>query len=470
LVTLFENGLRVTIHKNVGTEGSLNQLDMFQNIRLTHISMILSILFMCLIFQMPYSIHGEVPKQAIQIPTGTIYHSTIVVNDPKLKAELVTNQLEFPTTMDFLGPNDILVLEKGNGTVMRVNGSLVSGPLLDVNVATGVEQGMLGIAITKDRTNDKYPRYVYLYYTEAKIKDGGEPVGNRRYRYELVRDKLLNPKLILNLPVSPGPFHNGGKIRIGPDNNIYIIIGDLFRAESNDFQITKAQNMKNGREPNGIGGILRLTENGQAVGNGILGKEYPLNLYYGYGIRNGFGIDFDPVTGNLWDTENGPNFGDEINLVEPGFNSGWRKVQGIWKVNGSRVSDAVENHPLGLEDFGLRGKYSPPELSWKRHYGITSLKFYNSTVLGEQYENGIFVGDYHFGNIYYFQLNQDRTALFLNGRLIDKVADDNEEVKKKMFATGFSLGISDIQVGPDGYLYIVAHGQGSIYRVCPQNN
>ena len=59
-----------------------------------------------------------------------------------------------------------------------------------------------------------------------------------------------------------------------------------------------------------------------------LEMQHSLNKYYAYGIRNSFGIDFDPVTGNLWDTENGPGFGDEINLVEPGFNSGWSRVQG----------------------------------------------------------------------------------------------------------------------------------------------
>ena len=136
-----------------------------------------------------------------------------------------------------------------------------------------------------------------------------------------------------------------------------------------------------------------------------MGKTYPLNLYYAYGIRNGFGIDFDPVTGNLWDTENGPNYGDEINLVKPGFNSGWKKVQGIWKVNGTRVEDVIENHPSDLlVDIGGQGKYSPPELTWKRHYGITALKFYDSTVLGNQYKNNIFVGDFHFGNIYHFAI------------------------------------------------------------------
>jgi hypothetical protein len=56
-----------------------------------------------------------------------------------------------------------------------------------------------------------------------------------------------------------------------------------------------------------------------------------MNLYYTYGIKNNFGIDFDPNTGNLWDAENGPEYGDGLNLVKPGFNSGWITVQGIWK-------------------------------------------------------------------------------------------------------------------------------------------
>lgn len=408
--------------------------------------------------------HGE---PAIQNPTGIIFNPNIV-NDSRLKVDLVTNRLTFPTTMDFLGPNDLLVLEKSTGKVMRVSGSILSGPLLDVNVATGQERGMIGIAITKDSADDKLPKYVFLYFTESKLKDGGEAIGNRLYRYELMDDRLTNPKLILDLPVNPGPFHNGGLIKIGPDNNIYVMVGDLFRSETNDSQITKTQNIKNGEEPIGIGGILRLTEQGYPVDNGMLGKEYPLNLYYAYGIRNGFGMDFDPLTGNLWDTENGPNFGDEINLVEPGFNSGWRQVQGIWKVNGSRVVEVVEHNPSNLVNFEGQGKYSPPELSWKRHHGITSLNFYNATTLGLQYKNGLFVGDYHFGNIYHFQLNENRTGLNLNGILADKVADNNKELGEKMFATGFGLGISDIEVGPDGYLYVVAHGQGSIYRVYPE--
>ena len=79
----------------------------------------------------------------------------------------------------------------------------------------------------------------------------------------------------------------------------------------------------NGSEPDGRAGIIRFNQDGKPLRSGIIGSAPILNMYYAYGIKNIFGFDFDPVTGKMWDTENGPTFGDEINLVEPGFNSGW---------------------------------------------------------------------------------------------------------------------------------------------------
>ena len=161
------------------------------------------------------------------------------------------------------------------------------------------------------------------------VSDEGT-VGNNLYRYELKDDKLINPKLLLHLPAWPAPAHNGGVVKIGPDNNLYLTVGD-FVGSVNETSRTKAQNYKNGTEPDGRGGILTLTQDGKPVSNPILGNEIPLSFYYAYGIRNSFGIDFDPVTHMLWDSENGPDYGDEINLVEPGFNSGWHKIQGLWE-------------------------------------------------------------------------------------------------------------------------------------------
>jgi aldose sugar dehydrogenase len=389
------------------------------------------------------------------------------INDPTLKAELVAKGLEFPTSMTFIGPDDILVLEKNKGTVKRiVEGQILGEPLLDVNVASDIERGMLGIATKKD-TAMRYP-YVYLYFTESESRDGEDleseeeekkdPLGNRLYRYELADNRLVNPKLLLNLPAHPHPAHNGGKLMIGPDNNIYLTIGDI-KGYKDESSVTRAQNVRDGTEPDGRAGILRFTLDGQPVPNGaIIGDEEPMNFYYAYGIRNSFGMDFDPVTGKLWDTENGPGYGDEINMVEPGFNSGWMSVQGIWTPD-EELRDKVgvfdPEGSSGLEDFDGRGKYSPPQFTWEETLGPTALKFLNSSELGERYRNDMFVADFNRGNIYNFDLDIDRTGLSLRGQLADKVANNMTELEDVILASGLG-SITDMDVGPDGNLYILS--------------
>ena len=325
--------------------------------------------------------------------------------------------------MTFIGPNDILVTEKNTGTVQRIlNGEILEEPILDVNVNGEDERGLLGIAASNNSTVGK--TYVFLFYTEAErgtqvgegedddndgeeqtsTGDGGQPIGNRLYRYELSenRSKLVNPKLLLDLPYQPGPAHNGGAITIGPDNNIYLAMGELTPTSygQGDYRF-KVQNYEDGQEPDGRAGILRVTQDGDTV-EGLIGDKYPDDIYYAYGIRNSFGIAFDPLTGNLWDTENGPSFGDEINLVEPGFNSGWAKVLGIWNIEeaineegdreiikGDAISGDINDI---LFNFNGSGKYSSPELTWDQTIAPTSIAFLNSSNLGSQYENDMFVG------------------------------------------------------------------------------
>jgi glucose/arabinose dehydrogenase len=376
------------------------------------------------------------------------------IKDPNLGVELVSSDgLELPTSMAFLGPDDILVLEKEKGTVQRiVNGKLLPTPVLTVDVATEVERCMCGIAVSK---SDSGTVYVFLYFTEADGSDSSEPIGNRLYRYEWVNDQLVNPILLLDLPATPGPRHNGGVVRIGPDNNVYVIIGDV------DGHETLAQNQESGEEADGTSGILRITQDGKPVGSSILGDSYPLNLYYAYGIRNSFGFDFDPVTGNIWDTENGPGYGDEINLVEPGFNSGWLEITGM-----SSNTDDFDPE-VDLVSFDGKGKYSDPEYEWTVTLGPTAVKFLNSDKLGAEYVNDVFVSDVVTGRIYHFDLNEDRTELVLEGPLADKVAETRDTgIEDIVFAEGFG-GITDLEVGPDGYLYVVSLGHGSIYRILP---
>jgi glucose/arabinose dehydrogenase len=478
----------------------------------------LLLLFIYSFFTTFAAVIDEEKKGQEEIPT---------INDPNLKVITVAQGLKRPTGMAFLGPNDFLVLEKNTGIVKRiVNGTVLSSPVLDVAVANEKERGMLGIAIKSsnltiekhedklDKGGDNNSTFVFLYYTESSGKDGNDdcplinycneetaPEGNKLYRYQFYHGKLVNPELLLDLPASPGSDHIGGHIEIGPDANIYLISGDghscsygsCNNGTKNTVLYSKSANEKNGIDPNGRGGILRVTQEGLAVSDkgkiGILGEGDPINKYYAYGIRNSFGFDFDPLTGKLWDTENGPAFGDEINLVNPGFNSGWSKIQGMWPITNITLllpqglippyrgyfesdKDTLLNRKsidkAELVDFDGRGEYSDPEFIWNLTVGLTALKFLDSDKLGEKYENDLFVGDYSHGRLYHFDLDSGRTKLALNGSLTNKIAhtSDNEELGQIIFGSGFEA-VTDLEVGPDGYLYVVSLKSGKIFKIVP---
>ena len=435
-----------------------------------------------------------------------------VINDPNLRMEDIATDLNHPTAIAFLGSSDdIIVTDKDNGTVRRIIGGVIQPePLVDVAVANNNdtnERGLLGMGVAKQ---NETTTYVFLYFTESGGGQDGDdsngivPAGNRLYRYELVENananstsaELINPKLLLDLPARPGPRYNGGPLLVTQNQNdtiVYLMIGDL------DHRMSQAENYEDGPPPDGTGGILAVDAEGNAITNPVLlaqvngdeengdeengdeengdeengdeenGDEENgdedigmLPYYFSYGLRNGFGMALDPVTGYLWDTENGPDSFDEINLVLPGFNSGWAAVQGPASAPENDGVDIEED----LEDFGGTGVYRDPEFAWQNTVGVTAINFLNSTALGEQYANDMFVGDINNGRLYHFDLNPDRTGLLLEGVLEDRVADSAQELDSVLFGTGLR-SISDIEVGPDGYLYLVLYGPGKIIRIAP---
>ena len=380
-----------------------------------------------------------------------------IIKDPNLQAELFVEGLSWPTSMAFIDNNNILVLEKEQGTVRLIsNGILQEEPVLEVDVDSKGERGLLGIVImNKDA--------IFLYYT-ASSKDN-EQLRNRVYQYQWNEERLVNPILILDLPAIPGPNHDGGKLIIGPDNYLYTVIGDLNHEG-------KLQNFVDGPEPDDTGVILRVNpmDGSPAPDNPFTNNDNNLlllNKYYAYGIRNSFGIAFDPITGILWDTENGPSEYDEINVVKPGFNSGWQQVMG--PISKSKITeDELVNFP--------NSKYADPVFSWLPSIGITDIEFLNSSKLGDKYANNIFVGDIGDltdGILYYFEVNEDRTGIKFDSnnqaRLTDLVTDNEEEISAIALGTSFG-GITDIETSPEGFLYILtldreSDGEGKIYRI-----
>jgi aldose sugar dehydrogenase len=472
--------------------------------RRSHLSYGTLFLLIILLINLPLAADGQEEPEVdpFSIPAD---EEPAAVHDPNLEEEEIVAGLYHPTAMVFVGnsSDDIIVIEKDNGTVRRVIGGVVQPePLLDLAVANNNgtnERGLLGLGIAKQ---NETTTYVFLYYTESgggqdgDDSDGIVPAGNRLYRYELVQNvdgssELINPKLLLDLPARPGPRYNGGPLLVSQNQNntvIYLLIGDLDHHES------QTENFEDGPPADGTGGILAIDVEGNPLPSPVImsqvsaeeengeeengeeengeeengeeenGEEDTgmLPYYFAYGIRNGFGLALDPVSGYLWDTENGPSYFDEINLVLPGFNSGWADVQGPASAPENEQADVEED----LVDFGGAGEYRDPEFSWQIPVGLTAMNFLNSAALGPQYENDLFVGDINHGRLYHFDLNQDRTGLVLEGVLEDKVAANVGELNSVILGTGFR-SVTDIEVGPDGYLYILMFGPGKIFRIVP---
>jgi len=367
--------------------------------------------------------------------TIPVFAEPLIV-DPNFEVEKFVDDLFLPTSMEFIG-EDILILQKNDGKIFLIREGIIQPePVLDVEVSNIGERGLLGIVY--------HDSMVYVYFTESD-RDGGESFGNKIYKYEWDGKILKNPILVKELPGGPASFHNGGKMVVGLDGMIYAIIGD------NDKD-GPLQNYDSGKLDDTS--IVLLVNHDESIVKPSL-SENPLEHYYAMGIRNSFGLAIDPVTGNLWDSENGPDSYDEVNLVEPKFNSGWEKIQG----------PSTENQRKTLPNLG-DFEYSDPEFSWNYAVAPTGLTFVDSKYF-PNYNNSLLVGSFNFGSIFEFKLNKDRTGfVFTESSLNDKVANREENQRELVFGIDFG-GITDIKVGPDGFIYVVSITDGAIYKIMP---
>jgi glucose/arabinose dehydrogenase len=377
------------------------------------------------------------------------------VNDQSLNVEAFVEGLNSPTSMAFLDSNNIMVLEKDGQVRLVSNGQLQPQPVLEIPVDSQSERGLLGIAVQDNTSSENNSnqngdiKNIFLYYTT--VDEVSDELKNMVYKYTWNGQTLENPTPILDLPAIPGPNHDGGKLMLGPDNYLYGVIGDL----NHDGML---QNFPEGSSPDDSGIIFRInaTDGTPAADNPFSSDpDDPLSKYFAYGIRNSFGLAFDPVTKTIWDTENGPASNDEINIVDPGFNSGWQTIMGPISSSGNTESDLVN----------FEGShYADPVLTWLDPPALTDIEFLNSTSLGEAYYNNMFVGDNNNGNLYYFEMNPERNGLVVDA-ISDLVVDNEEEQDSIIFGSGFG-SITDLVTGPDdGYLYVLSFGNGIIYRI-----
>ena len=481
--------------------------------------------------------------------------------DRSLRLRTVISGLNLPIGLAFLGRNDMFVLEKNSGRVLRVVDGQVTAAVLDLGVNNASERGLLGIAL-----HPRFSRvpFVYLFWTcrssapptdqffpdEERCLDANmfaadsanvlevPLLGNRVDRFTWDGSLLHYDRNLIMLrafqndaaPTPPGQGdssqpprgnHNGGVIRFGPDRKLYIQFGDNGRrGQMQNLQNgpggpTRADDQFGGPEPDDAhltGVILRLNDDGSTPADNPffragarIGGEVGANIQkvYAYGIRNGFGMTFDPRSGFLWEQENGDDSFSELNRVEAGFNSGWVQIMGPpdrirqYKTIETTVTPSPPD-PNATTYFGLQqlrwspenianspgqalrrlfvlpgAHYSAPEFSWKFEVAPGGIGF-AGRGLGSRFDGDLFMAAarpaLQGGHLFRFELTEDRRRIATDDRrLRDRVADnrhkfDVTESESLLIGRNFGVG-PDVQTGPNGNLFIVSLSNGAVYEI-----
>ncbi len=387
------------------------------------------------------------------------------VDDPAISISTHFSGLDQPTGLRFVGndADEFFAIEKATGRVKHVQAGSAS-TALDLAVNFDSERGLLGIELDPQFADNSY---VYLYYSDTSQSDDNniDWRANVLSRWQWDGSALTNETILMEILdddlTGSGPNHDGGPIKFGPDGALYLQLGDL-----NRDRYEQNIDPDSGPESAMVGGIARLNaaDGSPAAGNPFLDHaNSDFHKWYTYGVRNGFGMAFDPLTDRLWATENGPGSYDEINYVTAGQNSGWKRIMGPEARDSSDPNDLIDLSSSG-------STYSDPEFSWADTIGVTSIQFLADTVLaGAGYEDAILVGDNNTGRVYLFRLNASRDALVFDdpGISSDLVADDAAEVDSVVFGSGFGV-MTDLLPGPDGALYAVSLSAGEVYRIVPE--
>jgi glucose/arabinose dehydrogenase len=421
--------------------------------------------------------------------------------------------------MAFIGANDFFVLEKATGKVQRIQNGVLQSTVLDLAVNSASERGLLGIAL---HPSFALNGYVYLFWSESTTGgdttniDASPLLGNRVDRYIWNGTTLTFDRKLISLralqqdsgQTSRGN-HNGGVLRFGHDGKLYIIFGDngrrgLLQNITSGGPVPDDQ--FGGPEPDDAhmtGVILRLNDDGTTPADNpffnastSLSGEAAANIkkIFAYGVRNSFGMAFDPLTGNLWTQENGDDSFDELNRVRPGFNGGW--IQAIGPINRVAEYKSIESTygagnlqqlrwaPSNIADtpqaalsrlYMIPGaQYVDPEFSWKYAVAPSPIGFVKGRGLGPDYESDLLVGASRVtlanGYLFRFNLSADRQHFsFSDPDLADLVADNLDKfdlAESETLLVGRDFGITtDIQTGPNGSVFIVSLSNGAVYEI-----
>jgi glucose/arabinose dehydrogenase len=321
-----------------------------------------------------------------------------------LKAVPVKTGLNGPAGFTFAADGNIWYLERGTGEIRILNRTTGRDHLFwkISNVNGDGERGALGIAL-----HPKWPaqRFVYVYVTRT---DHGRLV-NELLRIHVENGKLNGWRPLFKWAVSSATNHNGGRILFAPRGRLFIVVGE----NANPANSQRTANLR--------GKILRINPDGS------IPKDNPFGTrIWSFGHRNSFGFDFDPATGRLWETENGPDCNDEINLIHKGANYAWGPHQSCGSLRTPRDTNRDGPTPRIL-----------PKAWFVNTIGITGAAFCKGCDLGPGIAGDLVFGDVNTGSIRAIRLNAERTAFAAASRVVFHAA----------------TGVYSLETSPDGHIF-----------------
>jgi aldose sugar dehydrogenase len=330
--------------------------------------------------------------------------------------------LASPWSLAFLPNGDMLVTEKvGRLRVVR-NGTLDPQPISGVPQVLAMGQG----GLLEVMPHPQFAENKFVYLTYSKTGERGNTTALARGRLE--GNALVDLRDIFVADAwSQGPIHFGSKLAFGRDGTLYMTVG-----ERNDR--TRAQ-----ETTHHAGKVLRLRDDGSVpMDNPFVGKAGFRPEIYSYGHRNLQGLAFHPETGVLWETEHGPQGGDELNIIQAGKNYGWPVVTFGREYSG----EIITNQPWreGMEQ---------PVTIWVPSIGLSGMVFYS----GERFpawKGNLFVGG-------------------LAGQVLQRVVfAPGGPIGRESLLADLKQRVRDVRQGPDGLLYVVTDANpGAILRIEP---
>lgn len=339
----------------------------------------------------------------------------------------VMKGLSLPWDMAFLPNGDLLVTERPS-TQLRIvrDGELLSEPITGLPEMSGGGGGLMSVVAHPDVADNGW---IYFSYTRSAAP-GNRAVGLARGRLNGMA--LADVRELFSVEEAGGGPAPGLPLVFGPDGYLYFGIGG-----ANDEIAQRGDSY--------YGKVLRFNDDGSVPENPFAGREGFHPELYSIGHRNMIGMTVHPTTGEIWQNENGPLGGDEVNILKPGANYGWPLVSYGRDYSGAPVSDKRKME--GVED---------PVLFWVPSIAISGMTFYTGDAFPE-WQNNLFVGGLMFGRI--ARTGQMQRIAF---------NDDWQEMRREALFIDLRQRIRDVEQGPDGLLYVLTDEQdGALLTISP---